>query len=615
MRPLLALGALVLLAGAGHAADWPQFHADTFHTGVVRSDFAVPKERWWSRSTGDAIEGGPVVSDGRVFVGSTDGKMYGFDAISGSQLWAFDAHSPISTTPALSGGVLYLVTNDGKLFALDAVTGKQRPSAGQGNPDPGPTRTSPSIHQGRLYLGTEAGSLIAYNLYTLTKDWEYRIADERWAAGPNQTNADDQVTSTTCRNRFAPAAVRSSPAVYQNHVFFGSDAHALFAVDEFGLGGEDTGRTQGVWEEEDLFACPAHFPADTPFPPAPRVPMLGDVIRAAPAIDTKNGLVVVASYDNTVRAYDAADGELRWNFSITDAEGCPSATACKDSRVISTPAVDNGTVYFGAFNGRFYAVQTTGSGDDLGVRLLWTQLAQDAIWSSPAVSNGLVAFGADDETVYLLSAATGQRLWSSRTGGDVRSSPAIWSGAAQGTTITGGLLYVGSSDGILYAYGGTKPPLADLAITNISYPADPFWVDSDVAVQVNVRNAGTLLSPATEVKLFIDGVLATTQPIAALSPGGTAQASHTWRVPAGNHTIVAIVDPAMLSREFDRGNNEVKVETPVAKAQPPPAPPPASTQPGSGSGEPRAAVPGPGAGVAAAALAITALALAARRRR
>jgi outer membrane protein assembly factor BamB len=568
MRPLVPLAVLLLLASTAQGLEWPQFHADAQHTGAVQSDFAPPTQLWWSRSTGGPIEGSPVVSDGRVFIGSTDGKLYAFDAISGSPLWTFDAGSPISGTPAMSGGILYLVSNGGKLVALDAVTGKQRLSAGSGNPDPGASRTSPAIHQGRLYIGTESGTLIAYSLEHLTRDWEFRYTEETMVSGAPVFNNVTNDWMGTCSTRFVAKPIRSSPAVHNNRVYFGSDVHALFAVDEFGLGGSDAGKTQGVWRltpntsNYSTLACPKSWPVKT-FQGLQNYPMFDDVIRASPAIaaGSTRDLVIVPAFDNTIRAFDAATGSQVWNRRLGNHSTDRSA---------ATPAVGDGKVFFGALNGKFYAFDAATGAD------AWPKpfAAKDAVWSSAAFSNGLVAFGADDETIYVLDAATGAERWRHRIGGDVRSSPAIWTGDFLGTPLTGGVLYVGGADGILYAFGGAKPPLPDLRVTNITVPTDPVLpLDSIVDVNVTVLNAGNSTSPATELKLFIDGALASTQPVKALGPGESTSLVYAWKVPANNHTILAIVDPSSVSREFDRGNNELRIETPVARAPPPPPEP------------------------------------------
>lgn len=63
--------------------------------------------------------------------------------------------------------------------------------------------------------------------------------------------------------------------------------------------------------------------------------------------------------------------------------------------------------------------------------------------SSPAVAGGVVYVGSNDGYVYALNAGTGRRLWRYRTGLGVYSSPAVSDGA----------VYVGSDIGKIYAFG------------------------------------------------------------------------------------------------------------------------------------------------------------------
>jgi outer membrane protein assembly factor BamB len=63
------------------------------------------------------------------------------------------------------------------------------------------------------------------------------------------------------------------------------------------------------------------------------------------------------------------------------------------------------------------------------------------VYSSPAVAGGVVYVGSYDGHVYALDAKTGERLWRYQTGDEVVSSPAV----------AGGVVYVGSWDDYLYA--------------------------------------------------------------------------------------------------------------------------------------------------------------------
>jgi eukaryotic-like serine/threonine-protein kinase len=65
-----------------------------------------------------------------------------------------------------------------------------------------------------------------------------------------------------------------------------------------------------------------------------------------------------------------------------------------------------------------------------------------AISSSPAVVNGVVYIGSWDGNVYALDARTGTKLWNYPTGNPILSSPAV----------VNGVVYIGSTDSNMYAF-------------------------------------------------------------------------------------------------------------------------------------------------------------------
>jgi outer membrane protein assembly factor BamB len=53
-----------------------------------------------------------------VYVGSNDGKFYVLDLNSGAKLWEFDAGSPISASPGIANGRVVVGSQDGKLYCF-----------------------------------------------------------------------------------------------------------------------------------------------------------------------------------------------------------------------------------------------------------------------------------------------------------------------------------------------------------------------------------------------------------------------------------------------------------------------------------------------------------------
>src|SRR5688500_8902400 len=71
----------------------------------------------------------------------------------------------------------------------------------------------------------------------------------------------------------------------------------------------------------------------------------------------------------------------------------------------------------------------------------WTFKTGGPIKSSPAIVHGKVIVGSNDGHLYALNADSGQKIWGFKTEGEVESSPLVLDGVA----------YVGSTDGSLYA--------------------------------------------------------------------------------------------------------------------------------------------------------------------
>jgi outer membrane protein assembly factor BamB len=155
----------------------------------------------------------------------------------------------------------------------------------------------------------------------------------------------------------------------------------------------------------------------------------GSSVYSSPAV--ANGVLYIGSFDGKVYAIDASAGTLLWSYTT-------------GSFVGSSPAVANGIVYIGSDDYKVYALNaTTGA-------LVWSFTTGGIIHSSsPAVANGIVYVGSEDHKIYALNATTGALLWSYTTGGIIQSSPAV----------ANGIVYVGSGDDKVYALNATTGAL------------------------------------------------------------------------------------------------------------------------------------------------------------
>ncbi len=249
--------------------------------------------------------------------------------------------------------------------------------------------------------------------------------------------------------------VVSSPCVWSETAFFGSEDQVLYAVYT------RTGRI--VWtcptdgrirsspnveydhvffgsDDHHLYAVSAksgkelwRFAAAGP-------------IRSSPVIEGE--LIVFGSDDGTVYALDVQSGESRWQYQVARA-------------LQSTPTVAGNMVFIGSDDRCIYAL-------DLGNGwAVWRHRTKGKVISSPLVTEKLVYCGSNDHHLYALDARSGTLKWAYATEGPVVSSPRLADGA----------VYVGSVDWHLYCMDAKTGTLlwrfrTDAAITGSPMVSD-----------------------------------------------------------------------------------------------------------------------------------------------
>jgi outer membrane protein assembly factor BamB len=72
----------------------------------------------WKFVTRARVDSSPAVADGRVYVGSSDGKLYVLDAATGEKRWEFDAGDAITASPAIAAGRVVVGAQDGRLYCF-----------------------------------------------------------------------------------------------------------------------------------------------------------------------------------------------------------------------------------------------------------------------------------------------------------------------------------------------------------------------------------------------------------------------------------------------------------------------------------------------------------------
>jgi len=152
-------------------------------------------------------------------------------------------------------------------------------------------------------------------------------------------------------------------------------------------------------------------------------------LYGTPAIS--QGLVLVGGYNGTLYALNRSDGSEKWSQAT-------------EGHIVGGPVASDSTVYVGSADRCLYAFAIS-TGDQVFSPFCTGQ----KIWSTPAVTGGVVYFGSMDKKVYAIDGATGKSRWQFKADGAIASTAVVDSGT----------VYVGGLDGRMYALDASNGEL------------------------------------------------------------------------------------------------------------------------------------------------------------
>ncbi|MDO8686986.1 MAG: PQQ-binding-like beta-propeller repeat protein [Dehalococcoidales bacterium] len=151
------------------------------YNGIV-SAFAFDRDepRWVYPRQGSIsgnIVGGLTVAQGKVYFGSSEGKVYALDAAEGYKQWEFETTGKIWSTPAVDGNTLFIGSFDKKLYAIDASTGKEKWHFAT----EGAIVSAPVIYNNTVYVGSFDRYLYALDANDGSLKWKFQAENWLWA--------------------------------------------------------------------------------------------------------------------------------------------------------------------------------------------------------------------------------------------------------------------------------------------------------------------------------------------------------------------------------------------------------------------------------------------------
>ena len=339
--------------------DWPMFRRFPNHTGYSSERIAPPFTLAWTFSTERYIDSSPAVSDGRVFFGSDDGKLYALDANDGGFLWSYETDLRVRSSPAVDGEYVIFGSFDSRVYALDKITGEQVWNHTTGNY----IVSAPNVVNGVVFIGSRDGYLYALNENSGTLMWKANLNGTVWASPAIDGDlvfayerdngylyAINRLDGEISWSRFVNSSW-SSPTVANDRVFIGTSHDGTLALDK------NTGAV--LWESEPVYdtgSTPAYFDGEIYVGAGGyRVYSFNEVdgavswafrasagFSSSPAVTP--GYVVIGCWSGDIYVLDRATGEHVWNFTT-------------GARINSSPAIAGGRIYIGSRDHNLYCVQ------------------------------------------------------------------------------------------------------------------------------------------------------------------------------------------------------------------------------------------------------------------
>lgn len=333
---------------------------------------ATGKQSWCFRTKG-AIHSSPEIYKNLVYFGSTDGNLYALNKTTGVQVWKFTSESEklldiwdyYLSSPNIYMGDLYWGSGDGNLYAIDALSGVLKWKFQSG----GMIHADPAFEGEKVYIGNFSGDFFALNCTDGTVVWKFKTIGDTY---------------------FPNGEVQKGAVIDSGIVYFGSRDYNIYALDTKTGRGHWNMKEQGSW----IIATPLVYNQNIYFGTSDthRFYCLnkknGEIIwklalpmRVYGSAIVNNGIIYLGCFDGKMRGVEAATGKIAWVFQ-TDASKQNYNQVYKTNgtfidgfelygkdyleserlihtlgSILSTPAIDNGNIFFGSSDGALYSVK------------------------------------------------------------------------------------------------------------------------------------------------------------------------------------------------------------------------------------------------------------------
>ena len=153
-----------------------------------------------------------------VYVGSGNGILYAYDALTGAAKWTYPTNGPIYASPLLYENVLYVASTDGKVHILNATTGSLYWAF---DPGCGAIYTSPIVYKRTLYVVGENGLLKGININSGAVVLSYYNQQYMYSSsnlGGGGITADNDILFIQCASNVNAVSINSQSLIWSKPI-------------------------------------------------------------------------------------------------------------------------------------------------------------------------------------------------------------------------------------------------------------------------------------------------------------------------------------------------------------------------------------------------------------
>ena len=386
-----------------NAASWPLFRGTPERSGSKIEEASPSLSPVWNYPIQGEFISSPVVYKGIVYCGGRDGSVWAADAATGEALWQYSTDGWVDSSPCVSTDTVFAASRDKTLYAFNRLTGDIKWQTYTGSAD----CSSPLYYGGRVYLlsGFPEKKIYAFDAQNGKLLNSYQVGQFGF----------------------------SSPAVMNGLLFFGTN-DGIFHCLDLNSGTLKWSKTTRGGIFYSCVAAGSGYIYAVSGGDERKIfclnPYTGAVVWESAQMDTRTNSVSSVSLGENAVFFCATVGSSLKLFSFPLTGTSPVSPNwsvnigyAHQTGILSSPAVLNDTIYAGSGDGRLYAVS-----------------ASNAKYIEPATGNL-----SDTATGYYLSYTVNPSTTVNLLRGIV-ASPAV----------SNGMLFVGTYDGMFWAFRAAK---------------------------------------------------------------------------------------------------------------------------------------------------------------